>query len=475
MVQQGSTRKKAVRDTVHLDFPRKAMEWVIDASIFEDIETHGNTKWIAKELVMLAVLWVWSEKSQLTAAFREAVVWSERLIGRAAVGSYQALTNALVTCGERLVPLLWSRLQRLMEEVGKEHWRIGIWLPLAVDGSRASTPRTKTNGEAFRAANYGKSNSAKYRKKNRKTKNKRKKNRVKAETVTPRIWLALLWHMGLRLPWCWKMGPSDSSEREHFREMLVQQSFPENTLFCGDAGFTGYDFWKSIMDQGHHFLIRVGTNVRLLAKLGYYARECNGIVYVWPDSAARKKQPPLILRLIHLKNDRGDIYLLTNVLNSRCLSDAMSSRLYTLRWGIELQFRTLKQTFGRRTLRSRTPDRAYAELEWSLLGLWMIHLFAVKEQVKVGEPPSQTSVAMAIQVVRSILFLWCEVPKEGADLWTQLQNAVTDSYERQSSKRARYRPHKKDVPSAGKPIITVANGKRKQQLERYRQHVANAA
>jgi hypothetical protein len=114
-------------------------------------------------------------------------------------------------------------------------------------------------------------------------------------------------------------------------------------------------------------------------------------------------------------------------------------------------------------------------LEWSLLGLWMIHLFAVKEQVKVGEPPSQTSAAMAIQVVRSILFLWCEVPEKGADLWTQLQNAVIDSYERQSSKRARYRPHKKDVPSAGKPIIMAANGKRKQQLEQYRQHVANAA
>ena len=439
MDQQGSFRKKVVRDTVHLDFLRKAMAWVVDVPIFQDVKTHGNTNWVAKELVVLAVLWVWSEKSQLTAAFGEAVVWSKRLTGRVAVGSYQAMTSALVTYGGRLVPLLWNRLQHLMEDVGKKHWRIGCWLPLAVDGSRISTPRTEPNEKAFRAANYGKSNSAKYRKK--KSKNKRKKNRVKAETVTPQIWLTLLWHMGLRLPWCWKMGPSDSSERGHFQDMLMQQSFPENTLFCGDAGFTGYDFWKSIMDQNHHFLIRVGTNVRLLTKLGYYARECNGIVYVWPDSAARQKHPPLVLRLIHLKNERGNVYLLTNVLTPRRLSDALASRLYTLRWGIELQFRSLKQTFGRRTLRSRTPDRACAELEWSLLGLWMIHLFAVKEQVNVGEPPSQTSVAMAIQVVRSILFLWCEVPEEGADLWTQLHNAVIDSYERQSSKRARYRPH----------------------------------
>ena len=270
------------------------------------------------------------------------------------------------------------------------------------------------------------------------------------------------------------MGPSDSSERRHLQDILVKQKFPEYTLFCGDAGFTGYDFWTSIIDAGHNFLMRVGANVRLLTKLGYYARERNGIVYVWPDSAARKKQPPLVLRLIHLKSERGDIYLLTNVLNSRYLSDALASRLYTLRWGIELQFRTLKQTFGRRTLRSRTPDRAYTELEWSLLGLWMIHLFAVKEQVTVGEPPSQTSAAMAIQVVRSILFLWCEVPEEGADLWIRLQNAVIDTYERRSSKRARYRPNKKDTPSAGKPKIEVAREKKKQQLKRYRQHLANA-
>ena len=63
MVQQGCSEKKVVRDAVHLDFLRKAMEWVVDASIFQDMRTHGNTSWIAKELVMLAVLWVWSEKS----------------------------------------------------------------------------------------------------------------------------------------------------------------------------------------------------------------------------------------------------------------------------------------------------------------------------------------------------------------------------------------------------------------------------
>ena len=473
MTQQGSSKKQSAEQPVNLDFLRKAMEWVVDQDIFQELKTHGNSNWIARDLVMLSVLWVWSEKLQLTAAFKEACIWSNRLWACVAIGSYQGLTKVLVKYGEQLVPLLWTRLHHLMEEVGEDHWRIGLWLALAVDGSRVSAPRTEANEKAFRAVNYGKGKTAKYRKK--KTKNKRKKNRANAKTVTPQIWLTLLWHMGMRQPWSWNMGPSDSSERAHFQELLCKRQFPENTLFCGDAGFTGYDLWQLIMQQGHHFLIRVGGNVRLLKKLGYYARERNGIVYVWPDSAARKKQPPLVLRLVHLRGERGDIYLLTNVLNSRLLSDSLASRLYQLRWGIELQFRTLKQTFGRRKLRSRTPDRAYAELEWSLLGLWMIHLFAVKEQISIGEPPSQTSAALAIQVVRSILFLWCEIPEEGDDLHTQLQNAVIDTYERQSQKQARYQPNKKDIPSAGKPQIIKATVKHKHQLERYQQSLENAS
>jgi hypothetical protein len=473
MAQQGSSKKQYVEQPVNLDFLREAMEWVVDRDIFQELKTHGNSNWIARDLVMLAVLWVWSEKSQLTSAFKEARIWSKRLWERVAVGSYQGLTKILVNYGEQLVPLLWHRLQQLMGEVGQDYWRIGLWLALAVDGSRVSTPRTEVNEKAFRASNYGKGKTAKYRKK--KTKNKRKKNRADAKTVTPQIWLTMLWHMGMRQPWSWKMGPSDSSERAHFQEMLGKLQFPENTLFCGDAGFTGYDLWQLIMQQGHHFLIRVGGNVRLLKKLGFYARERNGIVYVWPDSVARKKQPPLILRLVHLRGERADIYLLTNVLNSRLLSDSLASRLYQLRWGVELQFRTLKQTFGRRTLRSRTPDRACAELEWSLLGLWMIHLFAVKEQIDIGEPPSKTSAALAIQVVRSILHLWCENPEEGDDFHSQLQNAVIDSYERQSQKQARYQPNKKDTPSAGKPQIITATAKHKHRLKRYQQSLETAS
>ena len=47
----------------------------------------------------------------------------------------------------------------------------------------------------------------------------------------------MLWHVGSGLPWDWRTGPSDSSEREHFQEMLG--SLPSGALLTADAGFMG--------------------------------------------------------------------------------------------------------------------------------------------------------------------------------------------------------------------------------------------
>ena len=41
------------------------------------------------------------------------------------------------------------------------------------------------------------------------------------------------------------------------------------------------------------------------------------------------------------------------------------------------------------------------ELDWSLVGLWLIQLFAVKEQIKTDSPPEQSSVALALMSSRT--------------------------------------------------------------------------
>jgi hypothetical protein len=472
-VKQGCQWKKATQETakrgaakqpVNGETLRSAVTWVVNEASFQNLKFHGNTTWQVCDLIILAVLWVWSDHATLTGAFVEAHGWSLKMLGRAAVGSYQGLTGALVSVTSTLMPLLWARMHVLMERHGGGHWRVGGWLPLAVDGSRVSTPRTAPNEQAFCAPNYGRSASAKHRAKKRR-KNNVPRRRKKSQPVKPQIWLTLVWHMGLRLLWCWRTGPSNSSERAHLQDVLKAEQFPEKTLFCGDAGFVGYDFWSSIAQRGHHFLMRVGSNVTLLRKLGY-ARESHGIVYCWPSQAARKKQPPLVLRLIAMKFGNTPIYLVTNVLDPHELTNGAARQLYQLRWGIELQFRTIKQTFGRAKLRSKTPERALRELEWSLLGLWMIQLFAVKEQVALGQPPTHSSAARTIHAIRDMFHHWSEIPTRGHSLKWKRQHAVTDHYQRsKTSKRARYRPDNKDKPHAGKPVILNATRQHKRQLK----------
>lgn len=441
---------------------RQALAWVIHERIFDNLIPHGNTKWLPADLVALAVLWVWSDQATLTAAFAQAQRWASALFGRVAAHSYQGLTGALLTWTGQLLPLLWQRCQHCLEECGPKHWRVGRWLALAVDGSRISTPRTRANEQAFCAPRYGHSRTAKYRKKKRKG---RRRKRA-AEPVKPQIWTTLLWHMGLRLPWSWKNGPSYANERDHFRQLLAEQKFPADTLFCADAGFVGYDLWKAIQDAGHSFLIRVGANVTLLRGLGY-VREHEGLVYCWPEKAAKKHQPPLILRLWSIQVGRCAMSLLTNVRDEAQLSAEQARELYRLRWGIELQFRTLKQTFGRRKLRSKTPDRAFVELDWSWFGVTLIQLFAVKERIAAGEAPEQSSLALAIRIVRALFEGWLPGREVGWDLRLRLRAARTDAYQRKGSKKARYRPAYKDKPSAGAPKIVTAQRKHHDLLEKF--------
>jgi hypothetical protein len=454
--QRGKSGKKTNQDAL-----RRAVKWIINDKIFGDLKLHGNTKWVASQLVILAVFWVWSDNPSIVAAFSEAHQLVVRLFGGAAVSSYQGLTGALVTWTSTLLPCLWNRLHQLMERCDGKSWRVGLWVVLAVDGSRFGVPRTVANEIRFCSSK----NKSKKRGKKKKKKGGGKKKNYKPQPICPQVWLTLIWHVGLRLPWCWEIGPSDSSERAHFLKMLAYK-YPENTLFCGDAGFVGYEFWKTIDDANHHFLVRVGSNVRLLKKLGWYVRERDEIVYCWPNEAVRKKQPPLTLRLLHFKNSRGDVYLITNVLNEKKLSDRQAKEIYIRRWGIEVQFRSVKQTFMRGKLRSRTPDHALVELHWSLLGLWMIQLLAVKEQTRVGEPPENTSVAAALRVIRTIIRNVSDVPGPNEGLQAQLRNATKDNYERKSKKQSRNYPRRKEEPSAGPPKIRVASREEKRELQR---------
>jgi Transposase DDE domain len=152
--------------------------------------------------------------------------------------------------------------------------------------------------------------------------------------------------------------------------------------------------------------------------------------------------------------------MLTSVLDRRQLTVPIIVRYYKMRWGIEVEFRGLKQTLDRSKLRCRNDQRLLAELDWSILAMAVAELFAWKEQqsqrrLKSGEKPHplKRSLANTMRALRGAVRHGNEVPKPGEDLASLLREAVTDSYQRQSSKKARYRPPNPDKKPLGNPKV----------------------
>lgn len=463
-------RATAKRNKEHL---AGAFHWLLsDESIFAKIKLHGNTKWVPKSLVCLALLWAFSEARHLTDAYAEAVVCHQSLFGSVIPGTYQGFMGAVARWTEPLLAVLWPLLHQRMKDIGGKFWTVGGWVPIAFDGSRSSAPRSRSNEAAFCAEHYGKGKTAKYRKKKTKGLRRKKNEKNKPQPQEPQAWITLLWHMQLRLPWMWRLGPSDSSERAHVMEMIASGKFPQNTLFCGDAGFVGYALWSAIV-QGADFLIRVGANVRLLAETADYELHENGLVLCWPK-AMQSKQPPLRLRLVKVRIGKAQVYLLTSVLDPAKLPIKLMLKLYKLRWGIEVEFRGLKQTLDRGKLRCRNDQRLLAELHWSIMAMAVVELFALKEQLakqadksRAKEPaadPARRSLANTMRAIRGCMRDRDGVPKPSLELPALLAAAVTDSYDRKRSKAARYRPRNPDKKPIGAPKVRRLTAREKKQL-----------
>jgi hypothetical protein len=462
------------RRTTHKESMKARLWWLLRGDIFANLKFHGNTTWLPKHLVGLALAWSWSECRNVTDAFEEAVGCCQTIFETCTLSTYQGFMNAMGQWSDPFIDVLCPVLHDRMEQIGGEFWRINGWVPIAFDGSRSTAPRTVANEKELCAANYGKGKTARYRKKKSKGMRRKSNEKNKPQPQEPQAWITMLWHMGLRLPWTWRLGPSNSSERTHVIEMVSAGGFPENTLFCGDAGFVGYPIWSHIDKSGAHFIVRVGANVSLLSEHVDYLPEKNGIVLCWPKSMRQSGQSPLRLRLVRVRLGKNEVWLLTNVLDTAKLTHKQMLSFYKMRWGVEIEFRGLKQTLDRARLRCRNAKRLLAELNWSIMGMAVAELFALKEQLaarrseaaRALDPinPVKRSLAGTMRAIRQCMRHLNEVPAAGRDLQSMLRQAVTDSYQRKAPKRARYRPPNPDKKPLGKPKLRRMTAEERSKL-----------
>lgn len=425
---------------------KQALDWLLSPRIFGGLTFREDCSWTPTSLVSTVLLWAWSQEAALTERFffaRETIAHTRCWQPQVAV-TYQAFIKMLRRHTPLLLFALLAALQRRMRQSLGCYYRVAGYVVFGVDGTRIDVPRTRQNEEVLGAT---------YRATGRKRPRGRRRRAAQKKVATPRVWLTTLWHVGTGLPWCWQHGPSNSSERDHLLEMLPW--LPEHSLLMADAGFTGYEFWRTLLEGGHHFLIRVGSNVKLLKQLGYY-RECNQRVYLWPDRAVAKNHKPLVLRLIVAQGEKHPVYLVTSLLCGKELSDRQLIQLYQARWGIEVFYRSFKRTFARHKLQSACPQNVLLELDWSLLGLWAVCLYAKWAQHQRGEDIRRTSIASVLRVVRRSMRNVSSRIAPDFLLDQLLSQALIDTYHRQNKASRDYPRKKTDTPGTSPPIITEA-------------------
>jgi Transposase DDE domain len=427
------------------------LDWLLEHANFAAVGFRSTCTWTPRSLTVAALLWAWSAEETLTARFTAArkIAITTLGLGGLTAATYQAFLKLLRAWTAALAVALIAALRRRMQGDLADRFQVDGFAVFGVDGSRLELPRTAANQAGFApkaARRAARSSRSKPRPGDRDEAARAKK------ADSPQMWLTVMWHVGTGLPWDWRTGPSDSSERDHLVQMIA--ALPPQALVTADAGFVGYDYWKALLDSGRDLLIRVGANVRLLRNLGY-ARERNGRVYLWPDRAAAQQRPPLVLRLVVARGRRHPVYLVTSVLEGEALSDGQIIAIYALRWGVELFFRQFKQTFGHRKLRSHSGANAEVEATWSLLGLWAIGLHGQVESSYDGIAPSQVSVAGLLRAYRAAMKEYRSAPEPGESLWAYLRVAVIDGYRRRN-KASREYPRKKRERAIGAPKIRDA-------------------
>ncbi len=462
---------------------RELLDWLVPMNqLFTKDRFHGNVRWRPEHLAQQALIWAWQKSEHVTDAFAIALEHCEDLKIDKASKTYSVFMDALDRYQDTFRHRLGQQFQALAKEVAGRFWQDDGWVLMGFDGSRVTTPRTVSNEREFCAPGYGQGKTAKYRKKKSKGMRRRKNERNKPHPQAPQVWTTMIWHMGLRLPWTWRLGPSSSSERGHVMEILKQENFPKSTLFCGDAGFVGYDFWQAILTAKANFLVRVGANVRLLSEKADIKRMGGGIVLCWPKGKMNSGAAPLRLRLIKVKIGKTTMWMLTSLLDPRALPKKQIIRYYKMRWGVEIEYRGLKQTIDKRNLRCRNSDRVYVELDWSIRAMAIAELIALREQIphdnkeKTPSKPAydtkHRSLANTLRTLRKCMRNLNKLADSGSDLHNQLSAALVQKYHNHTDKRARYRPKNPDKKPLGEPKIRKLKPSERQSLLRINGQIA---
>jgi hypothetical protein len=346
--------------------------------------------------VLLSMTWCLGdsqpERFETARAFYVACHDKRRRPGKTCLGFQKAL-NALPVAVLRLVATLFRR--RLLARLGTLLKTDG-WTVFGCDGSRLRVPRVKELEDHLGDPGGDSSSGQK----------------------APQLWLTALVHLASGVPWSWRVGKGNASERAHLID-LIGTLAPGALVVC-DAGYQGYPVASALASTKKAFLIRVSSQTIFYTKDAALQTEevgkrktrqvtaaelekwIDGRVYYWPQEAQQDKQKPIEVRLMCLKGKtkEKDVWLATNVLNEEKLTLPMASKFYRMRWENEGYFRTYKQTLKKVKLSGRTVRAVHREALAAMLATQVLLYQGAVGAILLGKHKAASSARQLLLLVR---------------------------------------------------------------------------
>jgi hypothetical protein len=339
---------------------------------------------------------------------------------------------------------------RLARVFARRLWVDGF-IPLGCDGSRLACPRSR---ELEQRLGLGSQPKRQTRKRQAAAAATGKPRRA-TEPRAPQLWVTAVLHLGLGVLWSWRLGGGGASEREHLRRLAP--TLPAGALLVADAGYVGYHLLAGLHSAGLAFLVRLSSRAPLYALDKSALKDyCEGPVYYWPQKEQKQDRPPLPVRLLRVRGDGADVWLITNVLDEQRLPKRTAGKFYRWRWRNEGLFRAYKRTLGKVKLMARTVVQVHREAEGSLLAT---QLLLAQGALALPAAPAQAVLPSARKVLleirgelRNVAGMYLG-PRQAKTYFQRLEQARWRERKQRTSKVRRRWPGRKDHKPPGRPHI----------------------
>ena len=419
-------------------------------------------RWQTQPLLFVLLCMTWCTGDSLPERFETARAFIALHQRRRRPGkTFAGFEKALAALPMPLLRAVASAVRGRLVGVFAACFTVDGFIPLGCDGSRLACPHSE---ELERRLNLGKKKKGKRRQKKTAT----ARTPIPAEQPgegtaatktraagTPQLWVTAVLHLGLGVLWSWRLGTGNASEREHLR--LLLDTLPRGALLVADAGYVGYHLMASLQAAGLAYLLRLSSCAPLYVPDKSMVKNREGLVYYWPQEMQHQDLPPLPVRLWRLRGERGDIWLVTNVLDEERLPRRTAGKFYRWRWRNEGLFRTYKRTLGKVKLRSRTVVQVHREAEGSLLATQLLLAQGALTQPATASgkivPTSPRKVLLEIRTeIRNITGMYLG-PRQAKTYAERLAQAHWRERQQRSRKIRRRWPGRQDHKPPRPPTI----------------------